>query len=194
MMNLSKMKHLKSIRLVFFCHPTRNFLMLEFCLFRACSVFNDLSKIQIKLLTVNLLLTLSNLTPEWTRIIKLLDWQVQNYFVTHWVHSRMCKPLWCCTFDLQWEVNLWPWLCWCVGLRHVIFFFTWERHRVVGQLAPQSLQQLHSELTVVVVLRPLVPETVMFCATHNTACQLWNTATVRIQTIVRLGPCNNLFV
>lgn len=122
MMNLSKMKHLKSIRLVLFCHPTRNFLMLEFCLFRACSVFNDLSKIQIKLLTVNLLLTLSNLTPEWTRIIKLLDWQVQNYFVTHWVHSRMCKPLWYCTFDLQWEVNLWPWLCWCVGLRHVIFF------------------------------------------------------------------------
>lgn len=161
--------------------------MLEFCLFRACLVFNDPSKI-IKLLTANLLLTLSNLTPGWTRIIKLLDWQVQNYFVTHWVHSRMYKPLWYCTFDLQWEVNV---MCWAAPCD---FFFTWERHRVVGQLAPQSLQQLHSELTVVVVLRPLVPETVMFCATHNTACQPWNTVTVRIQTIMRLGPCNNLFV
>lgn len=45
---------------------------------------------------------------------------------------------------------------------------TRERHCVVGQLAPQSLQQPQSELTVVVVFRLLVPETVVLCRKEHT--------------------------
>lgn len=53
---------------------------------------------------------------------------------------------------------------------------------MVRQLAPESLQQLQSQLTVVVVFRPLVPETVMLYEQQYTTTPI-NYKTLSLQEV-----------